>query len=81
VAQIEVPPLVKVPATITMDAKNLYVDGVPISFALLPQMLYELVHPDPRKWYRFERVGNDIVVHVKISEEIEEGRPITTIGA
>jgi hypothetical protein len=70
----------KVPATITMDTTNLYVDGVAISFAAIPQMLYELAHPDPRKWYRFERVGDTVMVYVKISEEKPEGNPIASTG-
>jgi hypothetical protein len=78
VATIDYPPTVKVPASITFDFENLYVDGVRISLALLPQMLYELTHPDPRKWYRLERVGNDIVVHLKISEEKPDGNPIAS---
>jgi hypothetical protein len=72
------PTQVKVPATITMDAAYLYVDGVAISFAVIPQILYELTHPDNRKWYRFERVGDTVTVYVKISEEKPDGNPIAS---
>lgn len=73
-------PGMKVPDSITFDGYNIYVDGVAISLSLIPQALYELVHPDPRKWYRFERWGDQITVHVKISEEGNNGKPIANIG-
>ena len=44
-------------ASISFDHRNLYVDGVTISLAAIPQVLYEFTHPDPRNWYRFERGG------------------------
>jgi hypothetical protein len=59
----------------------LIVEGVRISLVLLPQMLYELTHPDPRKWYRFERIEDKVIVHVRITESIEPlSHPIATVG-
>jgi hypothetical protein len=68
VEKIDLPGM-KVPASITFDGHNLYVDGVAIALSAIPQVLYEYAHPDPRKWYRFERMGDTIFVHVRISED------------
>jgi hypothetical protein len=71
---------IKVPASITFDAENLYIDGVKLSLMVIPQLLYELSHPSSRHWYRLERVGNQIIVHVRISDEPFESMPIAIIG-
>jgi hypothetical protein len=64
-----------------IDGDALIVEGVRISLVLLPQVLYELTHPDPRKWYRFERIEDRLVVHVRITESIEPlSHPIATVG-
>lgn len=66
----------RVPASITIDDDALTIDGVHIPLRVIPQMLYELVHPDPRKWYRWERVDDVIIFHVRISED-SNGTAIT----
>jgi hypothetical protein len=70
----------KVPASITFDSYNLYVDGVSIGLSAIPQVLYEFAHPDPRKWFRFERRGDTVFIHVKMSEEEKNGHPIAHTG-
>lgn len=59
----------------------LIVDGVKLPIDIIPELLYCLAHPDPRRWYRFERVGNSAVVHVKISEEKPNGSVISIISS
>lgn len=68
----------RVPASITFSEDAITVDGVRISLMVIPQMLYELTHPDPRKWYRFERVDDAIIVHVKITEDEPNGSRIAS---
>jgi hypothetical protein len=65
------------------DRDDLILDGIRVPLAIIPQLLYEITHPDPRRWYRLERIENLILVHVRISEEPEEthGYPITSIGS
>lgn len=71
---------VRAPDTITFDEERLYVDGVAIRFDVIPQLLYEFAHPDPRRWFRLERVGDVVTVHFKISEEEPNGQPIAHTG-
>jgi hypothetical protein len=66
------------PTTLTIDEDALIVDGVRIAWRAIPELLFRLAHPDPRKWYRWEREGDTIQVHVKISEE-SNGSHITSI--
>lgn len=61
----------KFPTSLTIDEDSLVVDGVRIAFIIIPQILYELAHPDPRKWYRLERTADTITVHVKITEDTD----------
>ena len=70
-------------SNITLVQDGLVIDGVLIAYEVIPQMFYELTHPDPRKWYRFERAGDTIIVHVRISETPEafNGNGIATFGA
>jgi hypothetical protein len=56
------------------------IEGIKVSFFVLPQLIHELTHPDPRKWYRFERMDDTIIVHVRINEEERNGTPIARIG-
>jgi hypothetical protein len=65
------------------DRQDLIIDGVRVPFDTIPQLLYELTHPDPRRWYRLERIENMIVVHVRMTEVPEEthGNPIASIGS
>lgn len=62
---------VKFPTSITIDVDSITIDGVRIALAVIPQLFYEMTHPDPRKWYRWERVGDTILVHVKIAEDTD----------
>ena len=68
------------PTSITITEDSLIVDGVRIPLRVIPQMLYQLVHPDPRKWYRWERLGDTIQVHFRISEDTD-GSVIASINA
>lgn len=47
---------------------RLIVDGVTLPVDVIPELLYSLAHPDSRKWYRFERIGDEVKVHIKIQE-------------
>jgi hypothetical protein len=71
---------VKVPKSVVFNSDHLLVDGVRIRWDIIPQLLFELAHPDFRKWYRLERVGDDIIIHVKISEEEPNGNAIADTG-
>jgi hypothetical protein len=65
-----------------IDGDDVVIEGVRISLAIIPEILYEFTHPDPRKWYRIERIDNNIIVHVRITKFPEEndGNPIASIG-
>jgi hypothetical protein len=58
----------------------LTVEGIQISLFVLPQLIHQLTHPDERKWYRFERKDDNIIVHVRINEEEPHGTPIANLG-
>lgn len=73
-------PGMKVPNSITFDGYNLYVDGVAIGLSTIPQVLYEFAHPDPRKWFRFERIGDQVFIHVRISEDHDGDVIASTAG-
>jgi hypothetical protein len=53
-------------ATVQFEDNALIIDGMRVTFEVIPQFLYELANPDPRKWYRLERVGDRCIIHVKI---------------
>lgn len=53
---------------------NVSIDGLVVSFDVVTQFLYEIAHPDPRKWYNFERHGDLAIVHVEMREPT---RPVT----
>jgi hypothetical protein len=53
-------------ATVQFEDDALIIDGMRVTFEVIPQFLYELANPDPRKWYRLERVGDRCIIHVKI---------------
>jgi hypothetical protein len=55
-------------ATIEFTDNRIIVDGMSITLDVIPQILYELAHPDPRKWYRFERVNGQCIVHVEMRD-------------
>ncbi len=55
-------------ATIEIDRDYLIIDGMRVNFEIIPQFLYEFAHPDPRKWYRLERRGEECLVHVEIRD-------------
>ena len=61
-------------ATIEIERDTLIIDGGRVAFEVIPEILYELAHPDPRRWYNFARVNNKIVVHVEMREP---QRPVT----
>jgi hypothetical protein len=59
-------------ATVEFEDGALIIDGMRVTFEIIPQFLYELANPDPRKWYRLERVGDRCIVHVKMNDETGE---------
>jgi hypothetical protein len=61
-------------ATIEIERDTLIIDGGRVAFEIIPEILYELAHPDPRRWYNFERVNDQIIVHIEIREP---QRPVT----
>ena len=65
-------------ATIEFNGDTLMIDGVRVSFDIIPQFLYEIAHPDPRKWYRFERVLDELIVHTYFHDPSETNKPIST---
>ena len=61
-------------ATIEIQSDTLIIDGVRVTFGVIPEILYEIAHPDPRRWYNLERVNDVIIVHVEMREP---QRPVT----
>jgi len=57
-------------ATVQIEDNALIIDGMRVTFEIIPQFLHELANPDPAKWYRLERVGDRCIVHVKIDPEL-----------
>lgn len=70
----------KLPASITFTPDTLTIDGIQFSLMVIPQILYEITHPDPRKWYRLERIGDVIHVEVRITEP-DNGEPRADAGS
>lgn len=58
-------------ASIGIERDYLVIDDMKISFDIIPQFLYELAHPDSRKWYRLRREGDACIVEIKIEPEEE----------
>jgi hypothetical protein len=63
-----------------LPGDGLTVNGVFISYASALDLLKAVVQPDTRRWFRFEREGNVVIVHVRYSEEEPHGTPTGTIG-
>lgn len=61
-------------AVVEISGGNVIIDGMPMGFDFLSQFLYEMAHPDPRKWYNFERNGDLLIIHVEMREA---QRPVT----
>jgi hypothetical protein len=45
------------------------VNGIVVSATALPMLVNAVTNPDPRRWYRFERQGDSIIVHTKWETE------------
>ena len=67
--KIQIAPEMKFPTSIVIDLDSITIDGIRLPLAVIPQLLYQLAHPDPRKWYRWERMNGTLQVHVRISED------------
>jgi hypothetical protein len=65
------------PLSLKFDHEHIIVDGVPVHWNTLSDLLYLMAQPDPRKWYRFERDGDAFIWHVKI-EEVPNGNHVTS---
>ena len=59
----------KTPAGVEFSERSLIVDGVQFSYAMLAELLYELAHPDPRKWFRFETLGDRSFINIRLEEQ------------
>jgi hypothetical protein len=66
--------------TLKLHQRELEIDGVRVSYEVLPQLILAIVHPDPRRWLRFERVGNIVNVHVRLQKEEPNGTSTGAIG-
>ena len=60
-------------ATVQFEDDAIIIDGMKVTFDIIPQFMYELAHPDPRRWYRLRRVGDACMVDIKM--EPEDGGP------
>jgi len=56
------------PLDLKFDHEALIVNGVSISWLAVPELLAVFGKPDERKWYRIERMGNEVMVHAKIED-------------
>lgn len=65
---------------VTLKTTHMEIEGVRVSYDVLPHLLAAVVKPDPRRWIRFERVDDQIHVHVKLSEEESNGTRTGSIG-
>lgn len=66
--------------TITLHEDELEIDGVRVSYAVLPHLILSVVRPDPRRWLRFQRLHNIVHVHVRLSEGEPYGTDTAIIG-
>ena len=41
------------------------INGITMSAELLAHWIAAMTYPDPKKWYRFERRGNEVIVETK----------------
>lgn len=57
-------------ATVQFEDDAIIIDGMRVTFEVIPQFLHELANPDPSRWYRLERVGDQCIIHVKIDPEL-----------
>ncbi len=56
------------PLDLKFDHEALIINGVSISWLAVPELMAIFGKPDERKWYRIERMGSGVVVHVKIED-------------
>lgn len=71
---------VKWPITFNLSATHVNVDSIEFNYMQIAELLSQLIHPDPRKWYRFERVDNRILIHVRMTEDEPNGTQVGTTG-
>ena len=67
--------------TLTLHRDFMVIDGVAVSYDAIPQLISAITRPDPRKWFRFERSGDNVMVHVKITEDEHDGTRLANIGS
>lgn len=68
------------PIRLELVAEGVRVDGVMVAYGVIPHLINALVHPDPRRWLRFERVGDTVQVYVRLSEGERNGTRTGSIG-
>jgi hypothetical protein len=61
--------MAKIPVNITLDEGVLNINGMPVSLVVLDDLLRAVVSPDPRRWIRFERIGDAGMVHIRMEEQ------------
>ena len=68
------------PITIKMQPNAVSLNGVELSYMQLAELINEITHPDPTRWFRLERVGDCVHINVRISEDEPHGTQINTVG-
>jgi hypothetical protein len=53
-----------------LDDNTVIVNGIKISGELIPMLINCLTNPDPHRWYRFERKGDNIIVHLRQDDTV-----------
>lgn len=67
-------------AQIELEPDSITIDGMRVTFEVIPQFLYELAHPDPRKWFNFERIGDAAIVHMEMRPKSDIPRKCPNCG-
>jgi hypothetical protein len=59
---------------VEIDPNNcgLIVEGMNVPLHALPGLVNMLCKPDPNRWYRFERKNNQLTIHVRMTQELQE---------
>jgi hypothetical protein len=66
--------------TIRLHEHEMEIEGVRVSYEVLPHLIRCIVQPDPRRWLRFERQGDIVHVNVRLSEGETHGTDTAIIG-
>ena len=69
------------PLKVEMNPNGITIDGVKMSYMVFAETVNQIFHPDPRKWFRLEREGDVIQIHVRLTEEEPNGTHVGTTGS